>query len=330
MRNLLTLLLLLIVLGCNAFPQPSDDNKLLNSNTDGNNPSHNTSVLSKKQWAHGAENCDGNQDPILDIYQHTLDTFIIRQNKCLTYEAPFIYILIGKERILVIDTGAIEKAEEFSLHAQIKSAIGLMHQDKKWLVIHTHSHRDHTAGDQAFSAQSKVKLVGTKATDIQEFFGFQSWPNEIAHVELGERKVTIIPTPGHQEEAISIYDPTTQWLLTGDSLYPGKIYIKNWQAYNTSIRRLLDFSNQHVIKAILGAHIEMTNQPGRDYPIGTQYQPNEHPLDLSVSDLHKLNFTLEKYQEEAPDNALVFDNFIVEPMGFFQRTMSDIFRFFNT
>lgn len=330
MRNLLTLLLLLTIWGCNAFPQISDDNKQFNSNINFNTPPQHTSILSKKQWFHGAENCNNNSHPALDIYQHDVNTFIIRQNKCLTFEAPFIYILIGQNKIVVLDTGDIDTDANFSLYTQIKSAIGLMHQDKEWVVIHTHSHRDHTAGDQAFSAQSKVKLIGTKANDIQAFFGFKNWPNEVAHIQLGKRELTIIPTPGHQEEAISIYDPATQWLLTGDSLYPGKIYIKNWQTYNKSIRRLVDFSNQHMIKAILGAHIEMTNQPGRYYPIGTQYQPNEHPLDLSVSDLQKLSFTLEKYQEEAPDNALVFDSFIVEPMGFFQRTVSNIVRFFNT
>ncbi|WP_299009333.1 MBL fold metallo-hydrolase [uncultured Shewanella sp.] len=329
MRYILTLLLLLTVLGCNAFPQVSDNKKRLNSNHDDNTPPHHTRVLSKKQWAHGTENCEDNQEPILDVYQHDVSTFIIRQNKCLTFEAPFIYILIGQNKIVVLDTGDIDTDVNFSLYTQIKSTIDLIHQDKEWLVIHTHSHNDHLAGDPDFSGRKNVSIAGTTSVDVQHFFGFKNWPNEVAHLELGKRKLTIIPTPGHQEEAISIFDPSTQWLLTGDSLYPGKIYIKNWQAYSKSIRRLVNFSNQHEIKAILGAHIEMTNQPGQYYPIGTQYQPNEHPLTLSVSDLKKLNFTLEKYQEEAPDNELIFDNFIVEPMGFLQRTISDIVRFFS-
>lgn len=326
----LTLSLILIVFGCNATPQTKTTNETSPSPTTFDAHLANPSVLNKNNWSHGAKDCDKDQQPILDIYQHNADTFIIRQNKCLTYEAPFIYVFIGKEKILVIDTGDINQYPEFSLYTQIKSAIGLIHQNKDWLVIHTHSHGDHVAGDPDFSDRFNVSLAGTKAVDIQHFFGFKNWPNETAHIELGERKLTIIPTPGHQEEAISIYDPHTQWLMTGDSLYPGKIYIKDWQAYKQSIHRLIDFTSQHHINAILGAHIEMTNQPGLYYPIGTQYQPDEHPLGLSVTDLQKLNFSLEKYPKEAPDNALIFDHFIIEPMGFFQRTLSHIVRLFGT
>jgi len=32
-------------------------------------------------------------------------------------------------------------------------------------------------------------------------------PDGQASVELGERTLTVIPTPGHQEEAMTIYDP---------------------------------------------------------------------------------------------------------------------------
>jgi hypothetical protein len=37
--------------------------------------------------------------------------------------------------------------------------------------------------------------------------------------------------PDNQEETISIYDHQTKWLMTGDTLYPGYIYVKDWQAY---------------------------------------------------------------------------------------------------
>ena len=31
----------------------------------------------------------------------------------------------------------------------------------------------------------------------------------------------------------------------------------------------------------MGCHIEMTRTPGRDYPIGTTYQPDEPPLQMA-------------------------------------------------
>jgi hypothetical protein len=36
---------------------------------------------------------------------------------------------------------------------------------------------------------------------------------------------------------------------------------------------------------VLGCHIEMTIWPDRDYPIGCRYQPDEPPLQLSLSRL---------------------------------------------
>jgi hydroxyacylglutathione hydrolase len=55
---------------------------------------------------------------------------------------------------------------------------------------------------------------------------------------------------------------------------------------------LLDFTSTHKIAYILGNHIEMTNIPGKDYPIGTTFQPDEHILPLTVKDLSLLNTTL--------------------------------------
>ncbi|MCH2236210.1 MAG: MBL fold metallo-hydrolase, partial [Crocinitomicaceae bacterium] len=62
-----------------------------------------------------------------------------------------------------------------------------------------------------------------------------NWPNDISEYDLGNRKLSIIPTPGHQNQAIIIYDAHTKWLLTRDSFYPGQIYIKDWQDYKLSI-----------------------------------------------------------------------------------------------
>ncbi|WP_299490614.1 MBL fold metallo-hydrolase [uncultured Shewanella sp.] len=341
MNNKLSLLLLFSLWGCSSLPQASNNHDNTGM-TLKKSPQH-TSILMKAQWSHGAKDCTHHQQPTLDIYQHNANTFIMRQNKCLTYEAPFIYVLIGQDKILIIDTGDIEKHADISMYTQIKSAIGLTHQDKKWLVIHSHSHGDHVAGDHFFSAKKNVTLVGTKAQDIQNFFGFNDWPNDIVQLKLGQRTLSIIPTPGHQEEAITVYDPDTQWLLTGDSLYPGKIYIKDWQSYKKSILKLTDFSEQYPVKAILGAHIEMKNKAGQYYPIGTQYQPNESPLDLPLSDLHALNAVLNQHLHEKQGNdikehnesnneitPLIFERFIIVPMNFFQRMMSNMARLFNS
>jgi len=35
----------------------------------------------------------------------------------------------------------------------------------------------------------------------------------------------------------------------------------------------------------MGAHIEMSRTPGQDYPLGTTYQPQEPPLEMTTDQL---------------------------------------------
>ena len=96
-------------------------------------------VLQNKQWIHGSENCATNSDPGIEVYSHSPTSFILRQSKCLSFEAPFVYVLIGDERALLLDTGATEAASQFPLYDSVRALIG----DKDLLVVHSHGHSDH-------------------------------------------------------------------------------------------------------------------------------------------------------------------------------------------
>jgi hydroxyacylglutathione hydrolase len=281
-------------------------------------------VLDKHEWIHGAKDCSINSEPEIEVYAHDQTTFILRQNKCVTFEAPFIYVLVGKSKILVLDTGDIESPSGVSLYETVKSLFGGgVIADKALLVVHSHSHGDHRRGDSQFEGKPNVTMVKPNGDDVKRYFGLKEWPKGQAKVELGGRTLTVIPTPGHQEEAITIYDPQTNWLFTGDALYPGYIYVKNWEVYKRSIMRLVQFSEANQVAAILGSHIEMTTEPGKYYPIGTTFQPHEAALDLAPSSLRELSRAL---QESDEIKEIVFDQFIVNPMNVFQRTLSNIAR----
>ena len=308
---------LLFVTGCSANTTAE---KFASSNK------HN-SILAKKQWAHGSANCELNKNSANDVYQHNEHTFIIRQNKCLTFEAPFMYVLVGEHTILVLDTGALSVETGYSLYDEISTLLGHQQlQDKRLLVVHSHGHGDHLAGDDAFIDKPNAQVIGASAADINRSFSFNDWPNGQQTIDLGNREIVVIPTPGHQEEAITIYDRQTKWLLTGDTLYPGYIYVKNWQAYRSSIAKLANFAKANDVSAVLGAHIEMKSQPGMYYPIGTTYQPNEAPLDLATSRLTQLNDQLTKSKEP---REMIFDDFIIKPMNGFQKTLSNVARWFT-
>jgi glyoxylase-like metal-dependent hydrolase (beta-lactamase superfamily II) len=160
------------------------------------------------------------------------------------------------------------------------------------IVAHTHAHNDHTGGDDQFKNQLRTTLVLPKLDAVQSFWGIKNWPPEIAQYDLGDRILDVIPIPGHEATSIAIYDRQTAILFTGDTLYPGRLYVKDQALFVDSIQRLVDFTRNKIVAHILGNHIENTRTPYLDYKIGTVYQPDEHSLELGRAELLELNQAL--------------------------------------
>lgn len=236
------------------------------------------------------------------------------------------YVLIGEEKVLVLDTGAIEDEKDMPLVKAVNDIIAKSTDPskKQIIVAHSHTHSDHYAGDKLFCGQENVTFVGTTQKQVNYFFKMHNWPNDISEFDLGNRELSIIPMPGHKNQAITIYDPQTKWLLTGDSFYPRLIYIKDLDEYKQSINRLTEFSKSNKVSALLGSHIEMSNKPTQVYDIGTTYQPHEAPLNLSQKDLVKLN---NKLQSTPVEEELKFDKFIIQPMNFMQKSIVNVVSF---
>ena len=271
--------------------------------------------LYQKQWFHGVSDCSVDKQASVDVYAYNENSFILRQNKCDTFEAPFIYVLEGEKKIVLFDTGAIENNTIFDFQNTLENIFGERLYNKQIIIVHSHGHADHVAGDSQLVSLANSFVMDTK-TETRN-----------TTIELGNRNITIIPSPGHHKDAVALYDSTTQWLLTGDTLYPGLIYVKNWREYRESIAKLVEFSTSNSVSAILGGHIETNKLTGEIYPIGTTYQPHEAPLPLTVNDLKTLHSNLQK-SEEAKEIKL--ENFTVMPMNFLQRTIVNIANlFFN-
>ena len=47
----------------------------------------------------------------------------------------------------------------------------------------------------------------------------------------------------------------------------------------------MDLAGSRRVTAVMGCHIEMSRTPGRDYPRGSTWQPDEAPLPMSVDQL---------------------------------------------
>ena len=274
-----------------------------------------TTNLNKIKWISGSNNCKENKDSLIQVVKYNDNTFILRQNKCTNYEAPFLFLFLGNKKALLMDTGATEDENQFPLYKTVKKIISEWEKNIKnpidLIVAHTHAHGDHIAGDIQFKNKIRTVVVGLNVNDVSTFFNLKNWPLQNGEIDLGNRVMDIIPLPGHQQASIAVYDFATKILLSGDSFYPGRLYVHDWAAYKLSIQRLVDFAGVHKISYFLGNHIEMTNTAGKDYPTGTTYQPAEHVLPLSFKDLKELNKALHvagnipKYE--------IHKNFIIYP-----------------
>ncbi|MGH7149125.1 MAG: MBL fold metallo-hydrolase, partial [Planctomycetota bacterium] len=180
------------------------------------------------------------------------------------------------------------------------------------VVAHSHAHGDHIAGDGQFRDRPRTTVVGTKPEDVATFFGILDWPRGEASFDLGGRLLRLLPIPGHQASSLAVYDARTGLLLTGDTFYPGRLYVTDWAAFRSSIARLASFAREHPVAHVLGTHVEMSRTPGVDYPIRATHQPEEHPLELAPARL----LALDEFLRTAGDQPVrkVFDDFIVQPL----------------
>jgi hydroxyacylglutathione hydrolase len=269
------------------------------------------------RWIHGSPDCALAADPPLQVHALDKDTYILRQSKCENFEAPFLYLLFGSKRALLLDTGAPGAGgrplplREFvdGLDAQW-SALHHPAASFELVVAHSHGHGDHMAGDRQFAGRPRTRTVAAGVDKVSGFFGFADWPDGTGRFDLGRRELTLLAVPGHLDDHIAVYDAQTQILLTGDVFYPGFLFVNDRRAFRQSIARLADFLSQHPVSLLLGSHIEMSRAPGLAYDYGTTYQPFEHALELYPHHLLELHAATEAMGDDLVRK--VFDDFVLE------------------
>jgi hydroxyacylglutathione hydrolase len=269
-------------------------------------------------WIHGAPAGTASADPAVQVHWHDEHTVLLRQSKAVHYEAPFLYLLFGASRAVLIDTGATSSPEQFPIRQVVNGLIGEWlaahpRPDYELLVLHSHAHDDHVAGDGQFLDRPGTVVVGAGRDAAWDYLGFAAQPEAVRPVDLGERVLEALATPGHDAAAITYYDPWTGFLLTGDTVYRGRLYINDWPAFGRTVGRLVDFAATREVTHVLGCHIEMTRQPGIDYPVGTTYQPDEPALEMEPG---HLSAVLAAFDAAGPAPARhVERDFILWPKG---------------
>lgn len=239
------------------------------------------------KWISGGPSCI--EEPDWQVHEYNADLFIIRQSGCTHYEKPFLYLIFGQEKVVLIDTGAGKNDVARIVDSTIAKWLKRKNRVSiKLLVVHSHGHGDHTAGDAQFKERPDTELVAANLDAIQKAFNITDWPNTPGKLDLGGRTLDALPIPGHHTVDLAYYDAATGLVFSGDSLYPGRLYVSNWAEYEKSITRLVKFLDGKPVAHILGAHVEQAVTPYLDYPVRTSFQPKEHALELSRATLLEL------------------------------------------
>jgi len=242
------------------------------------------------RWLYGSNVAARNRDPRIQVVQYNEDTYILRENICVHWEGPFTYLLFGNQGALLIDTGATPEAVYYPLRTTIDAIVarwGQMRRKKRvplTVVL--------TSGEDIAQNQGLVQFAGRPDTTLapqpleamKQFYRLNnSWPFGTARIDLGDRAIEVIPTPGAHKDGLTFYDPYNDFLHTGDLLFPGKINISNDKDYAMSLKRLKDFKDTHPVKWVMGGHIEMQFVPGKVYPRFYTYKPYERLLQMEPS-----------------------------------------------
>ncbi len=238
------------------------------------------------RWIHGSPDPRHRTDPPLQVHRVDPDTYLLRESKDVSFEAPFLYLAIGRERALLLDTGATAEPSRFPVRSTVDRL--LEGREVDLFVAHTHGHGDHVAGDAQFADRPRCRVVPRDRESVRREFGFSGDLDEVRTLELGDRAFDLVQIPGHHAASVAFFDRRLGLLHTGDTVYPGRLYVDDMPAFLASLERLVRFAEAHPVTVLLGCHVEMADRPFAEFPFAAKFQPGEASPVMPVARLREV------------------------------------------
>ncbi|MEM2104718.1 MAG: MBL fold metallo-hydrolase, partial [Candidatus Bathyarchaeia archaeon] len=141
------------------------------------------------------------------------------------------------------------------------------------IIINTHWHRDHTAGNQELQKMFNAKIAAHKLSKINKHIALDDGDT----LKVGRIKIKVIHTPGHTPDSICLL--VNSKLLTGDTLFVGECGRTDLPGGNP--KEMYDSLFNKLLK--LDDNIEV--YPGHDYGARSY---------STIGEERKTNYTLEK------------------------------------
>ncbi len=149
------------------------------------------------------------------------------------------FLLCGTEKALLIDSAA----SGFDVKALAQSIT-----DLPLMLLNTHADGDHMAGNGSFDCFYMHPADYEKCNVAEKFPDAKLLPLSDGDIlDLGNRPLEIIAIPGHTYGSVAILDRNARFLISGDSVQNGHIYMfgahRDKASFASSMEKLMALSN---------------------------------------------------------------------------------------
>ncbi|KAH3765055.1 metallo-beta-lactamase superfamily Hydrolase [Pelomyxa schiedti] len=170
-------------------------------------------------------------------------TWVVVEDDVPTRQYPFLYVVMGDDKCILIDTGTGKGDYRQFLSTCINTTL------LPYLVICTHVHFDHTGGNyqflpgdeelyppslgicmsgnkKAFSNNVEINSLALGHNTSVQPFEVSRWLNEGDLIYLDDARedpnlaLRVMITPGHTPDSLCLHAPFERRLFVGDMIYP--------------------------------------------------------------------------------------------------------------